>query len=50
MTVDVGEAVGVEGSLSIGDATVEEGRTAEFEVTLEPPSSQTGDGGVRDRG
>ena len=41
VTVEVGDAVGVEGSLSIGDATVEEGRTAEFEVTLEPPSSQT---------
>ena len=41
VTVDVGDAVDVEGSLSIGDATVEEGGTAEFEVTLEPPSSQT---------
>ena len=44
MTVDVGDAPDVGGplpSLSVGDATVEEGGTAEFEVTLEPPSSQT---------
>ena len=44
VTVDVGDAVDVGGplpSLSVGDATVEEGGTAEFEVTLEQPSSQT---------
>ena len=44
VTVEVGDDVDVGGplpSLSIGDATVEEGETAEFEVRLSPASDRT---------
>ena len=36
--------------LSIGDAAVQEGGTAQFEVTLRPASDRDGDGELRDGG